>query len=334
VPGGVSSAVVGTEVALEMHRLMVLSRVLEDRLLALYRQGSIRGRLLTGRGQEAIPAGAALAVRPEDVMCLLHRDMAAHLARGTTAETVLLHHFGKATGPSRGRDGDIHFAEWSRNNFPMVSHLPDSLPVATGIGLASRLRDEGIVVVAFCGEGATSTGAWHESVNFAAVFQVPTVFVIENNQYAYSTPVERQYRAKALVERGPGYGLPAVSVDGNDALAVHAVVGEAVDRARQGGGPTLIEALTMRMDGHAVHDDAPYVPGPLLEEWRRRDPIDRLGGELRGRGVDEMRLQADWRAARAEVETAVERAWSAPDPTGEDVAEGVYAEEITRLPPA
>jgi len=316
---------IGTEVALEMHRWMVLSRVLEERLLALYRQGRIRGRLLTGRGQEAIPAGAALAVRLEDVMCLLHRDMAAHLARGTTPETVLLHYFGKATGPSRGRDGDIHFAEWSRNNFPMVSHLPDSFPIAVGIAMASQLREEGVVVVAFCGEGATSTGAWHESVNFAAVFQVPTVFVIENNQYAYSTPAERQYRARALVDRGPGYGIPAVGVDGNDALAVHGVVAEAVERARLGGGPTLVEALTMRMDGHAVHDDAAYVPPGLLAEWRGRDPIDRLAADLRGRGVTEMRLQADWLAAREEVEAAVARAESAPDPTGDDVADGVFA---------
>jgi pyruvate dehydrogenase E1 component alpha subunit len=327
MPGDVSAdrAAVATDLALEMHRWMVLSRVLEDRLLALYRQGRIRGRLLTGRGQEAIPAGAALAVRPEDVMCILHRDMAAHLARGTTPETVLLHYFGKATGPSRGRDGDIHFAEWSRNNFPMVSHLPDSLPVAVGIAMASRLRDEGIVVVAFCGEGSTSAGAWHESVNFAAVFEAPTVFVVENNQYAYSTPVERQYRAKALVDRGPGYGIPAVAVDGNDALAVHCVVAEAAERARLGGGPTLVEALTMRMDGHAVHDDAAYVPSELLEEWRRRDPIDRLADELRARGVGEMRLQEDWRAARDAVDLAADRAWSAPDPTGDDVTDGVFA---------
>jgi pyruvate dehydrogenase E1 component alpha subunit len=207
----------------------------------------------------------------------------------------------------------------------MVSHLPDTLPVAVGIAMASRLRDEGIVVVAFCGEGSTSAGAWHESVNFAAVFEAPTVFVVENNQYAYSTPVERQYRAKALVDRGPGYGIPAVAVDGNDALAVHCVVAEAAERARLGGGPTLVEALTMRMDGHAVHDDAAYVPSELLEEWRRRDPIDRLADELRARGVGEMRLQEDWRAARDAVDLAADRAWSAPDPTGDDVTDGVFA---------
>ena len=151
------------------------------------------------------------------------------------------------------------------------------------------------------------------------------MFVIENNRYAYSTPVERQYRARALVDRGPGYGIPAVGVDGNDALAVHCVVTEAVERARLGGGPTLIEALTMRMDGHAVHDDASYVPGALLEEWRRRDPIDRLAHELRGRGVGEMRLQEDWRTARDAVDAAVDRAWSASDPTGDDVSSDVFA---------
>jgi TPP-dependent pyruvate/acetoin dehydrogenase alpha subunit len=326
--GGVSttSAEVGADLALEMHRWMVLSRVLEDRLLALYRQGRIRGRLLTGRGQEAIPTGSALAVRPDDVMCLMHRDMAGHLIRGTTPETVLLHYFGKASGPSRGRDGDIHFAEWSHNNFPMVSHLPDTMAVAVGVGMASRLREEGVVSVAFCGEGATSAGTWHEAINLAAVFQVPTVFVVENNQYAYSTPADRQYRARALVDRGPGYGIPAVSVDGNDVLAVHGAMTQAVEHARSGGGPTLVEALTMRMDGHAVHDDAAYVPRELLETWRRRDPIERIADDLRGRGVAEMRLQADWSAAREEVSAAVDRAWAAPDPTGEDVTEGLFAE--------
>jgi len=312
---------------LEMHRWMVLSRVLEDRLVALWKQGRIRGRLLTGRGQEAIPTAAALAVGPDDFMCIMHRDMAAHLIRGTTPETVLLHYFGKATGPSGGRDGDIHFAEWERRNFPMVSHLPDSFPIALGLALTSLLGKDSAVTIAFCGEGSTSVGAWHETMNFASVFRTPNVFVVENNQYAYSTPTERQYRGR-LVDRALGYGMAGESVDGNDVLATHAAVKRAVERARAGEGPTLLEAATMRMDGHAGHDDAAYVPEELKARWRAQDPIERLERRLRDRGVAPDRLEEQWTAARREVDAAVERAAQAPDPTPADLfARGVFAEQ-------
>ena len=314
------------ELELEMHRWMMLSRALEDRLVALWKQGRIRGRLLTGRGQEAIPTGVALAVRPDDFMCIMHRDMAAHLIRGTEPETVLLHYFGKATGPSGGRDGDIHFAEWGRRNFPMVSHLPDSLPVALGLALTSRLLEDGAVTVAFCGEGSTSVGAWHETLNFSSVFAAPNVFVVENNQYAYSTPTERQYRGR-LVDRALGYGMAGESVDGNDVLAVHAAAARAVERARRGEGPTLLEAVTMRMDGHAGHDAAAYVPEELKAWWRARDPIRMLEDRLRRHGVGEDVLERHRAGAREEVDAAVERAARAPDPSPDDLtARGVFAE--------
>jgi TPP-dependent pyruvate/acetoin dehydrogenase alpha subunit len=320
------SAAFAERLELEMHRWMVLSRVLEDRLAALWKQGRIRGRLLTGRGQEAIPTAAALAIGPDDFMCIMHRDMAAHLIRGTAPETVLLHYFGKATGPSGGRDGDIHFAEWERRNFPMVSHLPDSFPIALGLALTSLLTKDGAVTVAFCGEGSTSVGSWHETLNFASVFRAPNVFVVENNQYAYSTPVERQYRGR-LVDRAAGYGMAGESVDGNDVLAVHAAMRRAVERAREGQGPTLLEALTMRMDGHAGHDDAAYVPEELKARWRARDPIGLLEERLREHGVAQVRLEDQWAAARQRVDAAVERAAAAPDPRAEDLlARGVFAQ--------
>jgi pyruvate dehydrogenase E1 component alpha subunit len=320
------SAAFAERLELEMHRWMVLSRVLEDRLVALWKQGRIRGRLLTGRGQEAIPTAAALAVGPDDFMCIMHRDMAAHLIRGTTPETVLLHYFGKATGPSGGRDGDIHFAEWERRNFPMVSHLPDSFPIALGLALTSLMRKDGAVTVAFCGEGSTSVGTWHETMNFASVVGAPNVFVVENNQYAYSTPTERQYRGR-LVDRALGYGMAGESVDGNDVLAVHAAMRRAVDRARGGEGPTMLEAVTMRMDGHAGHDAAAYVPEQLKAQWRARDPIDRLERRLREQGVTAARLEEQWAGARQEVDAAVERAGQAPDPTPADLlARGVFAD--------
>jgi TPP-dependent pyruvate/acetoin dehydrogenase alpha subunit len=314
------------ELGIEMHRWMVLSRVLEDRLVALWKQGRIRGRLLTGRGQEAIPTAAAMAVNRDDFMCIMHRDMAAHLIRGTSPETVLLHYFGKATGPSGGRDGDIHFAEWKYRNFPMVSHLPDSFPIALGLALTSLLGKDRSVTVAFCGEGSTSVGTWHETLNFASVFRCPNIFVVENNQYAYSTPVDRQYRGR-LVDRAPGYGIFGECVDGNDVLAMHEAMARAVARAREGEGPSLIEAMTMRMDGHAGHDDAAYVPDQLKALWRARDPIERLELRLREEGADSALLEANWSAAREEVEAAVDSAWSAPDPSAADLlAPGVFAD--------
>src|SRR5262245_24827318 len=259
-------------------------------------------------------------------MCIMHRDMAAHLIRGITPETVLLHYFGKATGPSGGRDGDIHFAEWERRNFPMVSHLPDSFPIALGLALTSLLRKDGAVTVAFCGEGATSVGTWHETLNFASVFKAPNVFVVENNQYAYSTPTERQYRGQ-LVDRALGYGMAGECVDGNDVLAVHDAMGRAVDRARGGEGPTLLEAVTMRMDGHAGHDAAAYVPEDLKLLWRARDPIERLERRLRAHGVTQVRIEDQWAMAREKVEVALERAARSPDPTAGDLlARGVFAQ--------
>lgn len=311
--------------ALTMLRHMILSRAIEDRLHALYRQGRLRGRLVSGRGQEAIPVGVTLATDPADVVCPLHRDLAAHLVRGTSAETILLHYLGRSDGPSGGRDGDIHFGEWARNVFPMVSHLPDSWPVAAGMGLAASLRDEGGVVVAFCGDGATSTGAWHETMNFAAVFQTPNVFVVENNRYAYSTPTSRQYRVERIVDRASAYGMPGEAVDGNDAVAVLAAARRAVTRARSGGGPTLIEAHTMRVDGHAVHDGAEYVPQAELDAWRGRDPIRLLSDELLIGGDAPARIAGLQEDAHRAVEAAVESALRASLPEARSVLDGVYA---------
>jgi TPP-dependent pyruvate/acetoin dehydrogenase alpha subunit len=282
---------VSCEVGRRLLEWMVLARTVDERLHALYRQGRLRGRLLSGRGQEAIPVAVTLATRPDDPLCPVHRDLGAHLVRGTTVETILLHYLGRSAGPSMGRDGDLHMGEWGRRIFPMVSHLPDSWPVATGFGLAASLRGDPDVTVAFCGDGATPAGAWHESLNFAAVFNTPNVFVVENNGYAYSTPTKRQYRVGRIVDRAAAYGITGIRVDGNDAPAVYLAAVEAVRRARAGSGPTLIEAVTMRMEGHAVHDDAGYVPEGLLDRWRAHDPIVRLETEL---GLSDDEREAIW----------------------------------------
>jgi TPP-dependent pyruvate/acetoin dehydrogenase alpha subunit len=311
--------------SLDLLGWMLSSRALEDELHRLHGHGRLRGRLISGRGQEAIPVGATLALGDGDVVAPVHRDLGAHLVRGTTVLDVVRHYFGRATGPSGGRDGDIHMGEWHRGVFPMVSHLPDSWPVLGGVALGFQLEGSDRVALAFCGDGATSTGAWHEAVNFAAVLSLPIVFVIENNGYAYSTPPERQYKAARLADRAEGYGIPGIVTDGNDAEAVHDVVAAAVSRARLGGGPTLVEAMTFRIDGHAVHDGAEYVPEEERRRWLDRDPIELLRRRLLDRGVPADELDRLHAACRAEVLAAVEQATSEPEPDPATVADEVYA---------
>jgi TPP-dependent pyruvate/acetoin dehydrogenase alpha subunit len=313
------------DLAADLLKTMIMSRTLEDKLHTLYLQSRIRGRLISGRGQEAIPVGATAALDEDEVVCPVHRDLGAHLQRGTTPLTILLHYFRREAGPSRGRDGDIHMAEWSRHIFPMVSHLPDSWPIAVGMAFASRLSGQPRTVLAFCGDGATSTGLWHESLNLASVFSTPNVFIIENNQYAYSTPTRKQFVVSRLAERGAAYGIPSCVVDGNDVAAVYLAVQQAVQRARAGEGPSLIEAVTMRMDGHAVHDPAEYVPRELLDEWRKRDPIDSLIRDLVPNHMSAGHLAGLRSGIQRQIDDAVTEAEAASPPDPSALLEGVYA---------
>jgi TPP-dependent pyruvate/acetoin dehydrogenase alpha subunit len=308
------------------YRWMATSRAIEERVVSMFKQGRLRGRVVLGHGQEAIPVGAALCLEDDDVVAPLHRDLGVHLVRGTTPFTIFLSYLGRATSPSAGRDGDVHMGEWSRGVFPMVSHLPDSWPIAGGIALAHKLRGEPRVTMAFCGDGATSTGTWHETVNFVAVTQVPMVLIVENNQFAYSTPTASQYRCERIVDRAAGYGIPGEEVDGNDVVAVHEVVQRAVHTARAGGGPTLLVAHTMRMAGHAFHDAAAYVPDGLREEWAAKDPLDRCAARLRLAGWDDDRFTALHDDLHAEMRDAWERAEAEPMPGPDDVATRVYAD--------
>lgn len=305
-------------VGLKLYRWMGLSRAIEDKLHIMKRQGRLPGRLVTGRGQEAIPVGAALALTAHDIVCPLHRDLGANLVRGITPEEFLRSYLWKIGHPSEGRDSDVHIGDIKRGIYPMISHLPDSWPVALGFGMASTHLKLGRVTLAFCGDGATSTGAWHETLNMSGLFRTPNIWVIENNKYAYSTPLAKQYAATSLASRGAAYGMPGVEVDGNDAFAVYTIVKEAADRARDGGGPTLIEAHTMRVEGHAVHDDASYVPRELIEEWKARDPIMLLRDRLLLATVDQPTLSEIDETNRQLVEDAVTAAEAAPmpDPTG------------------
>src|SRR2546426_2183877 len=277
----VKEAGLDREDLLGIYRNMLITRGVEERGHILYRQGKIPGSFYTGRGNEAAAIGVATAMGPEDVGTPLQRDMGVHITRGVEPWRIFAQYMGRVDGPTRGRDGNVHLADATLGLHAMVSHLPAMLPVAVGMGLAFRIREEKRVAVAWCGEGAAARGDAHEGMNFAGVRRLPVVFVIDNNQWAYSTPTHLGYAIEHLADRAAAYGFEGVVVDGTDVLAVYREAKRAIEKAREGGGPTLIESLTLRMEGHAVHDDAFYVPREMFEEWARRDPIERFRSWLR-----------------------------------------------------
>jgi TPP-dependent pyruvate/acetoin dehydrogenase alpha subunit len=235
---------------------------------------------------------------------------------------------GRADGPTRGRDGNVHLADARLGLHAMVSHLPAMLPVAVGMALAFRIRDEKRVAVAWCGEGASARGDAHEGMNLAGVRHLPVVFVIDNNQWAYSTPSHLEYAVDHLADRAAAYGFDGVVVDGTDALAVYREAKRAIEKAREGGGPTLIESVTLRMEGHAVHDDAFYVPKELFEEWARRDPIERFRGWLRDMaGLTDEEEDEITSGVKRLLNESVQRAEESPLPDPGDVTDGVFASQ-------
>lgn len=253
-----------------------MTRRLEEMGHVLYKQGKISGSFYTGRGNEAASVGGAAAMRADDVGTPLHRNLGVHLARGTEPWRIFANYLGRVDGPARGRDGNVHFGDLDRGQIAIVSHLPAMLPVV-GCALAFRLRGESRVAVGWFGEGASARGDCHEAMNFASVRQLPVVFVCDNNQWAYSTPTHLEYACDRLADRAAAYGFEGVRVDGTDVLAVYREANRAVEKARAGHGPTLIESLTLRMEGHAVHDDAFYIPREMLSAWAERDPVIACG---------------------------------------------------------
>ena len=313
---------------LQLLYYMRLQRAVEDRAIKLYYQGRIPGAYFTGWGHEAIAAGATYALEPHDLIAPMHRDLAAYLMRGIPVRRVFAQFLDREGGLTRGRDGNVHMGDPRLGIFPFVSHMAASVPVAAGMALACRQRGEDRVVLTFFGDGATSTGAWHEGVNFASVLRLPVILVLENNQYAYSTPLERQTAARALVDKAVGYGIAGTAVDGNDVLAVYEAARQAAARARRGEGPTLIECRTMRVRGHSEAAKFDYVPKELLAEWAARDPIALFEKRLRAEAV--MTEDADTAMqARiaAEIEEGLAWAEASPDPAPESVTDGVYAKE-------
>jgi TPP-dependent pyruvate/acetoin dehydrogenase alpha subunit len=307
-------------------RYMVMMRASEERALNLYKQGKVPGSFYDGRGQEAVSVGAAYALGPRDRTCILHRDLGAHLVRGVTPDRYLANYMGRAGGVTEGKEGNMHFGDRRLGSVGMVSMLPDMALVAGGMALAFKLRGEPRVAMTFFGEGSTANGQWHEAMNYAGIHRLPVVFVLENNRFAYSTPNELEF-AVDPVERAHTYGFPGVGVDGNDVEAVFDVARVACSRARAGGGPTLIECQTMRMHGHGAHDDMSYVPKEMLEEWGRRDPIDRYAERLvADRGFASGEVEEIRSEVQAYVDECAARAVSLPMPEAALATEGVFAD--------
>jgi pyruvate dehydrogenase E1 component alpha subunit/2-oxoisovalerate dehydrogenase E1 component alpha subunit len=313
---------------------MRLTRSLEERLVALYRQTKVVGGLFRSLGQEADAVGSAYALERRDILSPLIRNLGSMLVKGATPLEILRQYMAKGDSPTRGRELNIHFGDTDRGFIGQISPLGDMVPVMTGVTMTFKMRRQDRVGLVYVGDGATSTGAFHEGINFAAVQRLPLVVIVENNGYAYSTPITKQTAARQFVDKAIGYGVHGAQADGNDVLAVYDVTKEAVDRARAGGGVSLIELMTYRRKGHAEHDNQSYVPAGEIDRWAaENDPIDRYLGVMREEldTTDEEIAAIDARVAQ-EVDAATDEAEKSPPPEPLDALIGVYADPPRERP--
>jgi TPP-dependent pyruvate/acetoin dehydrogenase alpha subunit len=314
---------------IEIYRWMLLNRKMEAALENLYKQGKVVGGVYFGLGQEACSCASAYALKREDWLGPLIRNQGSTLVRGFSPRDIMMQYMAKAGSPTKGRDASSHFGDiQDRNVVSPISTLGDLIPVLAGVALGARLQGRNIAVMTYIGDGGQSTGVTYEGLNFAAVQDLGLVLFVESNVWAYSTPSDMQFRVKDLAERAIAYGIPGVIVDGTDACQVYDAAHEACERARRGDGPTLIEAKMMRMKGHAIHDAAEYVPKPLFEYWRKRDPITRLENYLLN--VKKWLTPTENRELISGVDQQLEAdrefAVASPMPEPESAAGGVYCE--------
>jgi TPP-dependent pyruvate/acetoin dehydrogenase alpha subunit len=315
---------------LELYYFMRLTRTLEERLVNLYRQTKVVGGLFRSLGQEADAVGSAYALDRSkgDVLSPLIRNLGSMLVQGATPLEILRQYMAKGDSPTRGRELNIHFGDTVRGFIGQISHLGDMVPVMAGVTLSFKLRGQDRVGLVYVGDGATSTGAFHEGINFAAVQRCPLVVIVENNGYAYSTPTTKQTACTSFKDKAIGYGIPGIRADGNDVLATYQVTKEAVDRARAGDGVSLIELMTYRRKGHAEHDNQSYVPPGEIDRWaQENDPVDRYIKELTGsREISAPELQQIDARVTAEIDKATDEAEASPAPDPRDALLGVYAD--------
>jgi TPP-dependent pyruvate/acetoin dehydrogenase alpha subunit len=311
---------------LSLYRTMVLIRHFEDRVKYLFLEGVMPGTIHQYHGQEAIAAGVCAALRADDVITSTHRPHGHALAKGVGVEPLMHELFGKPSGCCRGKGGSMHVGDLAKGMVPAIAIVAGGVPVATGMALAFRMRNEYRVAVCFMGDGAVNEGAFHEGVNMGAIWSLPVVYVIENNRYSASTPIAATVKLERLADRAAGYGIPGVTVDGNDVLAVYECARAAVERARAGEGPTLVEALTYRTTGHSRRDPCNYQPEDERKKAQEMEPIGRFAARLLAEGMtDQASLEAIGVEVDAEIERAVKSAMAAPDPRPEDALEDVYA---------
>lgn len=325
-----ASAGLSHEEATELLWHLKRSRHFDERMEALYRQGRLPGAIYSGRGQEGTHCGAAFALESDDALLTTHRDLSAQLTKGLDLQRVMAQYWGRIDGYTRGRDGNSHIGDWEgARTFTVVSMLPDAYPVAAGVALAYQRRGEPHVAMAICGDGSTSNGRWHESLNVSAIYALPVVWIVNNNQFAYSTPNPMEFHTSTIAERADAYGMPGVRVDAQDVLDVYVAARDAIARARRGDGPTLIESISLRWKGHAGHDPAHYMPSEMLEDYMtNKDPVARFVSLLTSEGLIDDAAARDMDAQiAAEFEAGYAFAQASPFPVGSDVTKGLFTED-------
>ncbi len=311
---------------LDIYYWLRLTRALEERLVNLYRQGKVIGGLYRSLGQEGESVASAYVLQAGDILSPLIRNLGSMLVRGARPVEILRQYMAKASGPTAGREMNVHFNDLTLGYVGQISHLGDMVPVMAGIALTFKVRGERRVGLVYIGDGATSTGAFHEGINFAAVQRLPLVVVVEHNGYAYSTPTTRQTAVRRLADKAYAYGIPGLTVDGNDVFAVYETTRGAVAHARAGEGVSLIEVVTYRRKGHAEHDDQRYQSRDEIAEWERNDPIDRYVQRVTEEGwLEAAQLEAVDRRVTRELDAAVAECENDPMPDGATALAGVYA---------
>ncbi|MCC7510937.1 MAG: thiamine pyrophosphate-dependent dehydrogenase E1 component subunit alpha [Planctomycetes bacterium] len=317
------------EQQLELFRWMVLNREFDNKISLLYRRGLVIGAAFSSLGQEATSCASTFAVEKDDIIAPMIRNAGSTLVKGLPPRDFLANYMYRINSPTGGRDGNTHMGDLRYGIIAPISMLGCSIALASGYVLAARLKGQKRVALTWIGEGSTSTGEFHEDVNFAAVMKAPLVVIIENNQYAYSTPTAQQCAAERFSDKAIGYGIKhSVTIDGNDANAVYETSKDAVDRARAGEGAQLFEVVTFRRKGHAEHDPAKYVPKEVLEHWEKNDPLARYGAYLKELGfIDDDGINDMTAKIRADIEAAEEWVMQQPKPDPATVLQGVYAEQ-------